>query len=580
MAGAFLYLFLCSARNRVRVRLRRLQQPRYLIGSAAGVLYLYTFVFRHALNRGARVGITPMALLERASGAIEIAGAIALFVIAAAAWVLPGVGQPIEFSRSEVQFLFQAPLTRRQLLHYKLLRGQIGALFGTMVATVFLRPGSFAAGWTFLVGMWLLLATLRLHLIGVVLRRQSLTQHAGHAVRRQRVPLLVIGAAIVTLASVVIADWPILSGLERSTDVAREIGRLAESAPAVWILWPFRMLVRLPLSVTTAAFSRALPPVLVMIALNYFWALRGDVAFEEASAAYAERRANERSAPETGRRNTKVVPFRLALTGRPETAILWKNLIVLGRYASLRALRRFVPLVVILAVLASRSASAGIASSVGIICLFGAAMVTVIGPQTVRNDLRQDLASMATLKTWPIRGAALVRGELLAPAIVLTCLTWMLIMICVVFGQTHGYDRFSPPSVVIERAMPLAIAAALLAPALIVAQLVIQNGLAILFPAWVTIGSARARGIDAMGQRLLMMAGVVVAVVAALVPAAVVGAAAAFLLHRLDPQARSGLILLPALIVSAGVIGECWLAVEWLGRVFERTDVGALDGAE
>ena len=187
---------------------------------------------------------------------------------------------------------------------------------------------------------------------------------------------------------------------------------------------------------------------------------------------------------------------------------------------------------------------------------------------------------MATLKTWPIRGATLVRGELLAPAIVLTCLTWMLIVICAVFGQTHGYDRFSPPSIIVERAMTLAIAAALLAPALIVAQLVIQNGLAILFPAWVTIGSARARGIDAMGQRLLMMAGVVVAVVAALVPAAVVGAAAAFLLHRLDPQARSGLILLPTLIVSGGVIGECWLAVEWLGRVFERTDVGALDGAE
>ncbi len=106
------------------------------------------------------------------------------------------------------------------------------------------------------------------------------------------------------------------------------------------------------------------------------------------------------------------------------------------------------------------------------------------------------------------------------------------------------------------------------------------NGLAILFPAWVTIGSVRARGIDAMKQRLLLMAGVVLAIVAALVTGAVAGGAAAVLLTRVDPQARSLPIVVPALIVSGAVIAECWLAVEWLGRMFERTDAGALDGAK
>ena len=43
---------------------------------------------------------------------------------------------PIEFSRAEVQFFFQAPISRRQLLHYKLLRSQLALIFGTAFATI------------------------------------------------------------------------------------------------------------------------------------------------------------------------------------------------------------------------------------------------------------------------------------------------------------------------------------------------------------------------------------------------------------------------------------------------------------
>jgi GntR family transcriptional regulator len=38
------------------------------------------------------------------------------------------------------------------------------------------------------------------------------------------------------------------------------------------------------------------------------------------------------------------VDNRLSLAGRPEMAILWKNLIMLGRYASLKTMMRFLPL--------------------------------------------------------------------------------------------------------------------------------------------------------------------------------------------------------------------------------------------
>ena len=36
MIGASLYIIGCSAKNRVRMRLRRLREPRYLIGAIVG----------------------------------------------------------------------------------------------------------------------------------------------------------------------------------------------------------------------------------------------------------------------------------------------------------------------------------------------------------------------------------------------------------------------------------------------------------------------------------------------------------------------------------------------------------------
>jgi len=580
MAAAFLYLFFCSARNRVRVRLRRLRQPRYLLGSIAGLLYFYTFVFRHAFDGSVHPSITPLSLIQRSREGFEIAGAFLLFIVATAAWVLPGVGQALEFSRSEVQFLFQAPLTRRQLLHYKILRGQVGALFGTAVATIFLRPRSMAAGWIFLLGTWLLLAISRLYLSGVVLRRQSLTRHGANAVRRQWLPLLLVGSAVLTLTVMVLADWRHLSSLATGEDVFRELGRLGTIPPARWILWPFRALVHLPLSTTAAAAGRAFLPVAVLLVLNYSWVLRGDMAFEEASAAAAERRALERTRESGVRRNVKLTPFELSISGRPEIAILWKNLILLGRYASARLLLRFVPLVIAAAALMSRRLSTGLAASIGMIAFIGAGLSVLLGPQTMRNDLRQDLASLGTLKTWPLRGATIIRGELLAPALVLTVVSWLFLAVATLFFSGHTSQRFNFASAVSAQKLPLALAAGLIAPALILFQLIVQNGLAIAFPAWVAVGASRARGIDAMGQRLLTMAVVVFAIAIALIPGTVLAGAAAYVLMAAAPSAAPLFILLPALILSGSVLVECWIAIELLAGVFERTDVTAIDSPD
>ena len=51
MTGAFFYLTICSLRNRLRVKLQRLREPRYAVGLVVGFLYLYNFAFRNLLRK-------------------------------------------------------------------------------------------------------------------------------------------------------------------------------------------------------------------------------------------------------------------------------------------------------------------------------------------------------------------------------------------------------------------------------------------------------------------------------------------------------------------------------------------------
>jgi ABC-2 type transport system permease protein len=122
-----------------------------------------------------------------------------------------------------------------------------------------------------------------------------------------------------------------------------------------------------------------------------------------------------------------------------------------------------------------------------------------------------------------------------------------------------------------------AAAAAILAPPVILAQTVVLNGIAVMFPAWSSLGSSRARGIDAMGQRLLMMAGILLALALSLLPGAVVAGALMAVVYWLTGTL---LIVVPALLVAFVVIVECWVAAELLGRALDRTDVTAIDPVE
>ena len=107
MVGAFFYLTICSMRNRLRVRLARLREPRYAAGLIVGGLYLYNFGVRNLFRStpSGRPSGSLLSLLARGAAPAQIVVSLILFALAAAVWLLPGFKPPLTFSRAEVQFL-------------------------------------------------------------------------------------------------------------------------------------------------------------------------------------------------------------------------------------------------------------------------------------------------------------------------------------------------------------------------------------------------------------------------------------------------------------------------------------------
>ena len=96
---------------------------------------------------------------------------------------------------------------------------------------------------------------------------------------------------------------------------------------------------------------------------------------------------------------------------------------------------------------------------------------------------------------------------------------WLLILL----SATLGGELFAKAGAdALLSRVSIAAAAAIVAPAIVLSQTVVLNGIAVLFPAWSTLGSSRARGIDAMGQRLVMLAGILLTLLLSLLPGAIV----------------------------------------------------------
>ena len=575
MIHAFLFLLSRSFVNRMKSRLKRLKQPKYLIGAIFGLLYLWGYFFQFLFSSG-RSGNY---VLEGAGSIIENLGAMILFMLAVGAWIFPHQRAALVFSEAEIAFLFPAPVSRRALIHYKLLKSQIAILFTVLLLT--LLTGRFftnAHAWMNVVGWMVILSTLNLHFLGASFARTMLLERGISNWSRRILVMLFV------LALVAFTVWwarqslppPAFDNVTDWKAWRRYIDELFLTAPLSYLLLPFRVVLGPYLAVSTLDFAKALLPALGILAAHYLWVIRSNVAFEEASLEVSRRFAEKIALSRQGKAieikpaKSRRAPFALRSIGFPPLAFLWKNLIsaqttLRGRTLLLIA----IPLVVFGITMAKVSPRGGVLiATLSMLVLMLFAWSLFIGAQFVRCDFRQDLASMDVLKLYPLRGWQIVAGELLAPIAILTIVQWLLLLLLAVLlslgGSVAGLPKISGEWFV---------SAALIAPFWNGVGLIIPNAAVLLFPGWFQTRIDAPQGIEVTGQRLLLLFGQFIVIGITIVPAAF-----AFAIGFVPLQYAGAQWLAP--LVGAGgaaivLAGEIALGTWLVGKLFDRFDLAA-----
>ena len=557
MTSAAFFLVHRSIANAFRRSASRLRQPRYLLGGALAVLYLWTFLFR----RGAMgSGIKNVAAYSEMMSLII--SAIALVIIVAA-WALPGDAPGLVFSEAEIQFLFAGPVSRRQLLAYKVLRSQLQSLFSALMFSFFVfRRGHF-------LGMWVALAVLDVYLTFVSFVRARMTV-AGIRWWWRAAAVSVVATVIGSLTSqqVRASSGVLLSALRmgKKGSFVAILTRVLDAPPVSTILF-------LPRLIGQAVYAPA-PwlPIAIILALGvalFFATTQIDVGFEDASILASQRALTRRArmrGMRSGRSSSAVnrfpPPFRLADTGRPEVALIWKNMIGTMRISAFPIVAVGLPVLAIVLALVFRRD--GIADMLGLMGLMATGIYVLVGPQAVRTDLRTDILRLDVIKTFPLSAEALLVGEMGA-SLIAVAIAEMLMLISSVtilqFGGRYMHFATTPEFVVCAVVFVIPISAI---------QLLIQNGAIILFPAW-NLGGDNSR-FSAMGQRLLFLLGNLLTLSIALVPAGLLFVPAFIFLPKLIGSVTFGVFL--ATLPAVGVlVGEAYIALKFLSQQFEGIDV-------
>lgn len=581
MIEAALYLSTRSFVNSIKRRVQRLRQPKYLIGFCVGLLYFYWIIGRPGERGGGRVGggigALPAGLL--AGETLAVAG---LLFVVLLGWLIGSAETPFAFQLAETDFLFTAPLTRPQVLRFRLVRSQLALLVSAVFSVLlFSRLRIHASLLLRVAALWLLYLTLQLHTGGIALVRASLTQQGITGFRRKLLSILVLGGLLFALwlglrdaLPVVTAAWQ--DGFESGTTALSQA--LHHGALGI-ALWPFFAIVGPLVAPGPAEFVARLPAALAVAGVHYLWVMRSTLAFEEAAVEHAGKVARRIDAMRRGRVEVRTRPggvarplLPLGPSGRPAGAIVWKN--VTG------ALREFRPrTLVLIAVLViamgwslgglGDEGGAGAGALVAVLCLALTGVVVLFGPLALRYDLRRDLELLDVLKSWPIPARDLIAAQVLAPALLISAVAATGLLGA--FFASFGHEALPPVSL---RAAYL-IAALAAVPAVVLVLLLVQNAAVLLFPAWTTIGPDRATGFEAMGQRILIFVGTVFALFIAVLPATIVGGVVGIAVHALG--ANTGWTAAAWSVAGAATLAvECYLVVMLLGPVFEKLETAGL----
>jgi hypothetical protein len=254
--------------------------------------------------------------------------------------------------------------------------------------------------------------------------------------------------------------------------------------------------------------------------------------------------------------------------GRGELALAWKNLTMLGPWGRLSIAPLIIGVFALAGWLVGSHAPFLVNLMVGTIAGVLVGFTLVAGGQLLRFDLRQDLQNIDVLKTLPLSGTALVRGQVMAP--VWTLFVWQCALLALIFPLMATQE--GGRQILLDRGWWLAWPVFLLvAPFLNTLNFILANALFLLFPAWYQMDVRGAQGVSRIGQGIIQMILQSILILVVLVPTVaflVIVGAAGIRIFQSPWGVFAG--VLPALAMLGIAV---WFFSDAVGRDFDGFDV-------
>jgi hypothetical protein len=577
---------------------RLLRQPKYLAGTVIGACWMAFWLARFLLHANVPVhfggatrfpeGLTPTVH--------QLAGLVVM-VLLAVPWLLPWGRLGLPFREAELTLLLQAPLSRRQVIHYGLLKSSLSVLISASFVGLFLGVGGPLDRVRVFLGAWMLFLfwDLNSKWRALFLLRQREVSRATALFRRAGVTLG-IGALLLSLgASAMRVAQVAFEQLRGAGDLEALVARLAAApwppllsaltTPARWLTGP-------ALAEGWGAFALAALPVVALIVVQRELVLRCPARFEESALAQARSRDTWRARSRRSRRSSpwgrRLRTFPLPSAGEPAVAVLWKNLMRVSRVPLVHAAGAVVALIVLLAGVPALMGLDEVIYGVMIVLgLLSSAVILVLGGMSWHNDLRSELAHSELVRTWPLPPRRLVAAEVVSPALLgfLTACACLGVSLAGFLGSRLRAALLDVPSridpggptvpflgsgsgtalLVLLGLLPLLAGAMLVSSAM-------HNLMVLVVPAWMAQGPDASRGIAAFGQRLLLATGVFLGFALALIPSAALVGLAALAQWALGIGWTFWTVPLWGLLAAMPLLVESWLLVGIAARLWEALD--------
>ena len=582
MNSALLYLFTRSSWNSLVIRVKRLRQPKYLIGAVIGGAYFYFYFYRFLFRgdfQATRAPVRPPVDFVLSEDLRVSLAALALFVaVVVFGWIIPSSRAALTFTEAEIAWLFPAPLSRTQLIRFRLIKSQLGLLLLALLMTILTgRMSRDGHALLHTLGWWIVLMTLQLHRLGASFVITRLTERGLSTVRRR---LLAVAMALgfVWVLSLWIRSAPELptwNEIVTEGALGEYVRELASVGPAQWLLLPFRWIVHPWFAADGMAFLKAVGPAALVIGAHYIWVIRSQVAFEEASVHLSEKRAKMLAAAQSGNVRFRVAPrseqtpvFHLGSKGWPAMGFLWKAWIRFGG-------RRVLRLGLLIAIFCLVAAAIPLfvpdwASFASVPVMVGGATICGLlfsGPQLTAQSLRRELQSIEWLKACPVPPWQIVFGQILGPALIWAAIEWVGVLV-LLLGTVATPGVLPNPTLM---APLIAVVALIVLPPFNVVASLVPTGVMLLFPGWFKPGEIR--GIEATGLGIIMIFAQLLFLALSLVPASLALVGVGYLTHLFLPLIPS--LAVGSIFAASTLVMESWLGAVVLGSVLARFDASA-----